>query len=98
MKPTLVVNPAGDRVFASFAAMLVEHGSATIQELERRLRSIYPNAAVHARELVGEPTVIWYVYRDGRWKDPHTATRQPAGRAEHAGSRRRSPVNRRGHS
>ncbi|MEA2610000.1 MAG: hypothetical protein QOJ75_2243 [Chloroflexota bacterium] len=67
MKPTLVVNPGDDGVFAGFAQVLVEHGAWSINELERRLRAVYPRAAVHARELAAEPTLIWYVYREGRW-------------------------------
>ena len=73
MKPTLIVNPAADRVFAAFAAVLVEHGASSTGDLERRLRTIYPKATVHLRELAGEAVVIWYVYRDGRWVDPRAA-------------------------
>ena len=69
MKPTLVVNPAGDRIFAAYAAMLVDHGAVSTAELEGRLRTVYPDAVVHSRLLVGEPVVIWYVYREGRWVD-----------------------------
>ena len=67
MKPILVVNPADDGVFAAFAQALLDHGAATVAELERRLRSVYPGTVVHVRELVAEPVLIWYVYRDGRW-------------------------------
>ena len=74
MKPTLVVNPASDSVFAIYAAMLADHGASTIADLQMRLRTVYPDAAVHARELVGERFVIWYVYRDGHWTDSHDAT------------------------
>jgi hypothetical protein len=69
MKPTLVVNPGDDGVFAAFARVLVDHGTASIAEFERRLKAVYPHAAVHARELAAEPLVIWYVYRDGHWVD-----------------------------
>lgn len=73
MPPTLIVNPTDDVVFADFAQALVEHGTASIDELERRLRDGYPRATVHARELVGESAVIWYVYREGRWIASHPA-------------------------
>jgi hypothetical protein len=66
-KPTLVANPAADEVFAGFAQLLVDHGARSVEELERRLRTSYPQAVVHARELAGEGILIWYVYRDGHW-------------------------------
>jgi len=67
MRPTLIVNPANDGVFGAFAEILVDHGVVSIAELERRLRSIYPRAVVHARDLSGESGRLWYVYRDGHW-------------------------------
>ncbi|MBI3748145.1 MAG: hypothetical protein HY262_04790 [Chloroflexi bacterium] len=81
-RPILVVNPADDDVFGAFAQVLVTHGASTTDELERRLRPIYGNAVVHARELSSEPQVIWYVYRDGQWVNPGTmsARRAPSGR------------------
>jgi hypothetical protein len=71
MRPTLIVNPTDDPVFAAFAQTLVDHGASSTAELERRLRDEYPRSTVHARELVGESAVIWYVYRDGRWIVSH---------------------------
>jgi len=67
MKPILVVNPADDAVFSAFAQVLLDHGAASVRELERRLQAVYPTSAVHARELSAEPFVIWYVYRHGHW-------------------------------
>jgi hypothetical protein len=67
MQPTLVINPADDEVFAGFAHLLVDHGAASTEELEQRLRTVYPETSVHRRELTGESTTIWYVYRDGHW-------------------------------
>jgi len=69
MRPTLVTNPADDDGFAALAAMFVDAGVDRIDELERRLRSVYPRTAVHARLLSGEPRLVWYVYREGRWID-----------------------------
>lgn len=69
MRPTLVTNPADDDDFATLAASFVDDGVDGVTELERRLRSVYPKAAVHARLLSGEPRLIWYVYREGRWID-----------------------------
>jgi hypothetical protein len=67
MPPTLIVNPTDDDVFAEYAQTLVDHGAASTDELERRLREEYPRASVHARDLAGESATIWYVYREGRW-------------------------------
>jgi hypothetical protein len=67
MKPILVANPADDGVFAARALEHLKNGATTIGELERRIRTTYPRAAVHARELAAEGVVIWYVYREGRW-------------------------------
>lgn len=84
-KPTLIVNPIGDQVFAEFAAALVEHGALSTTDLERRLRTVYPSATVHRRELVGEAVLIWYVYRDGRWVDPRAPS--PADKGGHCRAR-----------
>jgi hypothetical protein len=73
MRPTLIVNPTDDLVFAEFAQTLVDHGADSTAGLERRLRDEYPRATVHARELAGESAVIWYVYREGRWIMSHPA-------------------------
>jgi hypothetical protein len=67
MKPTLVVNPSDDEVFAKFAQLLIDHGAASTEELESRLRALYPRAAAHARELAAEAVKVWYVYREGHW-------------------------------
>src|ERR1044072_3687456 len=67
MRPTLVTNPADDEAFAPVAARFVADGIEGIDEFERRLRTVYPKSAVHARLLSGETLVVWYVYRDGRW-------------------------------
>ena len=69
MRPTLVTNPADDEAFAATAAEFVDDGVGVTDELERRLRTVYPEAVVHARLLSGEPRIIWYVYRDGHWVD-----------------------------
>jgi hypothetical protein len=83
MRPTLVVNPAADRVFSEFARMIVDHGATSIHELERRLTGVYPQAVVHARELVDEPILVWYVYRDGHWVDTRTVA-EPGAREHNA--------------
>lgn len=67
MTPTLIVNPVTDREFVAAAEGFVAAGAQTTGELETLLRVEYPRAVVHARELSGEPVIVWYVYRDGRW-------------------------------
>ena len=67
MRPTLITNPVTDRDFGSFAEQQLGEGTLTIDALQALLRVRYPQAVVHARELTGEPTAIWYVYRDGHW-------------------------------
>lgn len=65
--PVLVVNPSTDRLFEKHAQLLIDDGVTTPEQLESGLRLEYPGAVVHARMLSGEPTSIWYAYRDGRW-------------------------------
>ena len=88
MRPILVVNPADDRIFSAYADVLVEHGAGTTGELQRRLRPIYTQAVVRARELSSEPFVIWYVYRDGRWINSSPPPRAPEGRPDDVRSAR----------
>ncbi|HET9346453.1 MAG TPA: hypothetical protein VFO05_12210 [Candidatus Limnocylindrales bacterium] len=65
-RPTLIVNPVGDREFSGFANARLD-GAQTVDELQALLRERYPEAVVHARELSGERILVWYVYRDGHW-------------------------------
>jgi hypothetical protein len=66
-----------ERVFprddADFVALVdqaaIDAGSPA--ELERHLRESHPRTVVRARDLAGDNTQVWYVYRDGSW----TATR-----------------------
>lgn len=71
MRPILVVNPRSDVAFVGFVREQVDgnpdDGPATFQD---RLRQRYPEATVHLRVLSNEPSVVWYVYRDGRWTPP----------------------------
>lgn len=75
-RPTVIVNPASDEVFAEFTAMLVDHGVTSIWELERRLQAIYPEAAVHARQLDAAPWIVWYIQRDGPSGSARDSTRR----------------------
>ncbi len=66
-RPTLVLNPPDDDAFRSLAEALIRDGVDKPNELQDHLRRRYALAIVRPRELAGERTQIWYVYRDGRW-------------------------------
>ena len=56
-----------------FAIGLVNDGTIEPAMLQDCLRGRYPRALVRPRELAGEQTQIWYVYRDGHWIRPTAA-------------------------
>ena len=66
-RPVLIINPATDASFAALAEIELAMNGHDRGAFEARLRRRYPRTVVRARELSGEPTTIWYVYRDGRW-------------------------------
>jgi hypothetical protein len=66
LRPSLIVNPIGDRAFAEE----VRRQAVNVhdpRQLQAQLRRMYPDAVVRPRELSGERFVVWYVYRDGHW-------------------------------
>ncbi len=65
--PTLVLNPPDDEAFVSFARRELDGAVISPTEFQRRLRVRYPGSLVRPRELSGERSEIWYVYRDGHW-------------------------------
>jgi hypothetical protein len=68
LRPVLVVNPRTDSLFVEYVRKQIDDlPDAEPHVLEQRLRKHHPAATVHARVLAGEPTTVWYVYRDGRW-------------------------------
>ena len=67
MRPTLVVIPRSDEVFAELADRLLNDGIDSPGALERALRATYPSVQVHERSLSAESELRWYVYREGRW-------------------------------
>src|SRR5207247_11201215 len=73
--------------------ILVDHGVSSMDELDHRLHTLYPTAAVHARELTGEANLIWYLYREGRWV-PSGSGAQGVGDHPHDRPPRRSSSNR----
>ena len=66
LHPILVINPADDQAFEDFAMANLEPG-ISIASFQDALRTRYPRANVHRRELAAEQQVVWYVYRDGHW-------------------------------
>ena len=69
-RPTLVLNPPDDQDFRARAIGLVDGGVLGPTKLEEALRRTFPDAIVRPRELAGERTSIWYVYREGHWVRP----------------------------
>lgn len=68
MRPILVVNPRTDASFVEFVREQLDGPLADDPlALQIRLRERYPDAVVRVRELANEPSIVWYVYRDGRW-------------------------------
>ena len=65
--PILVLNPPDDPDFVDLAARLLDEGALAPALLQGRLREHHPHAIVRPRDLIGEQTPVWYVYRDGRW-------------------------------
>jgi hypothetical protein len=65
-RPTLITNPANDVAFRDHAESALREGQS-VAELQQILRGDYPRAIVRARDLAGERSVVWYVYRDGHW-------------------------------
>jgi len=65
--PQLLLNPTSDATFVRTARDIVEETPVDIDLAQARLRDRYPDAVIRARDLSGEITVVWYVYRDGHW-------------------------------
>lgn len=62
----IFANPTNDHDFVAFATSSAER-SETPERLQLALRAKYPGATVRARVLDGEMSVVWYVYREGKW-------------------------------
>ncbi len=66
--PRIIVIPSDSGAFREHVERLMEHGRfRTPDELEVRLRHLFPRVRVRARSLSAEPPA-WYVYRDGGWR------------------------------
>src|SRR5438445_7265150 len=94
VRPTLVVNRHDGGVFEEYAETVVAHGVGLMADLEMRLRTVYPNGTVHARELGGELLTVWYVYRDGHWVASEPGPSDSGVRDKDAEPTRRSSVHR----
>lgn len=66
-RPIIVANPADDAAFQALIESMLATGAWRPETLEALLRTRYPNVLVRPRELAGERTEVWYVYRDGHW-------------------------------
>ena len=64
---SIVRNPANDREFERLVDEIVESGVGDPEVAQERLRERYPQAVVRPRELAGELSGVWYVYREGHW-------------------------------
>jgi len=63
------VFPRNDIEFVALVDAMALHAT-TPGDLERRLRGTYSRVVVRARDLEGDHTQVWYVYRDGHWIRP----------------------------
>jgi hypothetical protein len=61
-----------DENFASFVRDCAGDAAGPA-ELQTLLRDRYPQTVVRSRDLSGETTSVWYVYRDGRWSPPEAS-------------------------
>lgn len=64
---SIVRNPATDAEFERAVNAIVDAGVRDFAEAQARLRERYPHAVVRPRDLTGESTPVWYIYREGRW-------------------------------
>jgi hypothetical protein len=69
-RPALITNPAEDVGFRDDAEAALQEGQSAA-ELQEVLRRVYPRAVVRPRDLAGERSIVWYVYRDGHWVAGH---------------------------
>jgi PAS domain-containing protein len=72
--PRVQTIPSTDVAFARHVERLrIGASLRTPEELEARLRRLFPRAVVRRREISGEPAA-WYVYRDGGWRSDMTGS------------------------
>jgi hypothetical protein len=80
-EPVLLENPASDWQLVARAHELLRAGVQSPHELAGRLRDLYPAIIVRPRDLSGETSQLWYVYREGHWvpPDPNGSRRDQLG-------------------
>jgi hypothetical protein len=80
-EPVLLVIPASDWQLAARAHEILGAGVRSPSELEARLRDLHPSLIVRRRDLSGESSELWYVYREGHWvpPDPNAGLRDQVG-------------------
>lgn len=66
MPPLLIINPRNDAAFVELAQKLVTDVAGP-ENLQARLRDLFPRVLVRPRDLSGEAQRVWYVYREGHW-------------------------------
>ena len=63
----MFINPQSDGAFVAEVDRAMADGVDSAAELQARLRVTHPSVVVRERDLAGDPTPRWYVYRDGSW-------------------------------
>ncbi|MEA2519726.1 MAG: hypothetical protein QOF49_1806 [Chloroflexota bacterium] len=67
-RPQILTIPSTDSAFRQQVERIAgEEPDQAPDELQVRLRRLFPRALVRSRDISGEPTA-WYVYRDGGWR------------------------------
>jgi hypothetical protein len=64
---SIIRNPANDPEFERAVNDIIRAGVRDAVTAQALLREAYPRAVIRPRGLTGEPTPVWYVYREGRW-------------------------------
>jgi PAS domain-containing protein len=73
-QPRIITIPSSDAAFREHVQQLnAREPNGTVDNLQARLRMIFPRVVVRERSLSNEP-VAWYVYRDGGWRSQPTGT------------------------
>lgn len=71
VRPHLFINPSTDVAFVAYVDTVYAGTAEKPEALQRKLREQYPDVVVRPSTLDSEPTMTWYVYRDGHWVSSH---------------------------
>lgn len=71
-RPVLAINPRHDLAFVAAAEAVLDDGMRSLTGFQDVLRRRFPSAFVRARDLSGERSAVWYVFRDGHWVNGQT--------------------------